>query len=82
MLARNLVNAVVALAAVLGLRTAEMLGTHSLIIHGPRASRPANVCHGEGFLLYTYVIGMMVDIVSLKSIALLTSIHGILTNNP
>ena len=46
-LARNLVHPAVALVAVLGLRTVGMLGTHSLIIHGPRASRPANVCRVE-----------------------------------
>ena len=37
------VNAPVALAAVLGSRTVEMLATLSLIIHGPRASRSAKV---------------------------------------
>ena len=36
-LSRNPVNAVVALAAVLGSRTAEILGTSVLIIRGPRA---------------------------------------------
>ena len=42
-LSRNLVDVAVALAAVLGSRTAEMLVTQRLIIHGPRASRLAKV---------------------------------------
>ena len=35
------------LAAVLGSRTVEMLATHGLIIHGPRAFRLAKVSNGE-----------------------------------
>ena len=50
-LSRNLVNAAVVLAVVLGLRTAEMSATFSLIIHGPRAPRLVNVGCGEaGFV--------------------------------
>ena len=40
-------NVAVALVAVLGSSTAEMLVTHSLIIHGQRASVLANVGCGE-----------------------------------
>ena len=43
MLSRNLVYSAVALAGVLGSRTAEMLVTQSLLIHGPRAFRLAKV---------------------------------------
>ena len=46
-LSRNLVDVAVALAAVLGPRTAEMSGTRSLTIHGPKALMPAKVVSGE-----------------------------------
>ena len=73
-LSRNLVNAAVVLAAVLGSRTAEMSVTRRLITHGSKASRlvkvrcwePDNLCK-------------VVDIASLKlMIAFLTSVHIIL----
>ena len=42
-LSRNPVDVAVALAVVLGSRTAEMPGTQSLVIHGPRASKLVKV---------------------------------------
>ena len=46
----NPVNAAVALAVVLGSRTAEMLAMHSSITRGPRAYRLANVgCRESDF---------------------------------
>ena len=49
---RNLVNAAVALMAVLGSRTVEMPVMHILITHGPRASRLAKVSCREAHLCY------------------------------
>ena len=42
-LSKNMANAVVVLGVVLGSRDVEIPATHSLIIHGPRAYRPAKI---------------------------------------
>ena len=58
-LAKDLANIVVALAAVLGSRSAELPATHNLIILGPRVSRLVKVGGGESEFVPCIVLGIV-----------------------
>ena len=55
MVSRNLASLVVALEAVLGSRSVEMLATQNLTIHGTRASGPAQVRSFDNLSLATSI---------------------------
>ena len=73
-LSRNLADLAVVLVMVLGSRTAEMLATQSLIIHGSRAFRLAQV----GYVKRMSATCILVDFILLRTV-LVIILHVILT---